>query len=270
MAGKLAGQVAIVTGAGRGFGRAIALRLAAEGAAVAVVSRTRAQLDQVVAQIESAGGRGLATPGDVTRRDDVARVADAAASRFGPVSLLVSNAGVPGPFGPIGVVNPDDWWSSQELHVRAPLLFASAVLPGFHARGGGRIIIVASRGGIEVAPCLSAYCVGKSTQIRLAQHLAAEGKEHGVSAFAIEPGTVITDMAEYTLNSPDAQRWVPHMLESLREIKAKSDPAQGLARCAEMCARLASGQYDGLSGRYLCPEDDFDALLRHGGSHGGS
>ena len=270
MAGKLAGQVAIVTGASRGFGRAIALRFAAEGAAVAVTSRTRAELDRTVAQIESAGGRALAVPGDVTRRDDVTRVVSAAASRFGAVSLLVSNAGIPGPFGPIGVVDPDDWWSSHAIHVRAPLLFASAVLPGFRVRGGGRIIIVSSRGGVEVAPSLSAYCVGKATQIRLAQHLAAEGKEQGVSVFAIEPGTVITDMAENTMASPDAQRWLPDMIVTLRQIKAQADPAQGLSRCAEMCVRLASGQYDGLSGRYLAPEDDFDALLREDKSHGGN
>jgi len=269
MAGKLAGQVAIVTGAGRGFGRAIALGFAAEGAAVTVTSRTRAELDQTVAEIESAGGRALAVQGDVTRRDDVARVVDAATARFGAVTLLVSNAGVPGPFGPIGVVDPDEWWSSQGIHVRAPLLFASAVLPGFRARGGGRIIIIASRGGVEVAPSLSAYCVGKATQIRFAQHLAAEGKEHGISAFAIEPGTVITDMAEKTMAATDAQRWLPHMIETLQQIKAQSDPKQGLARCAEMCVRLATGRYDGLSGRFLSPEDDFEALLHEEKSHGG-
>lgn len=269
MAGQLAGQVAIVTGAGRGFGRAIAMRIAAEGAAVTVTSRTRTELDQVVDAIGSAGGRALAVAGDVTRRDDVKRVVDAAAAQFGAISLLVSNAGVPGPFGPIGFIDPDDWWSSQALHVRAPLLFASALVPGFQARGGGRAIIIASRGGVEVAPSLSAYCVGKATQIRFAQHLAAEGKEHSIRAFAIEPGTVITDMAEYTMASPDAQRWLPHMIETLKQIKSESDPAQGFARCTEMCVRLASGRYDGLSGRYLTPDDDFDALLREENSHGG-
>lgn len=69
-------------------------------------------------------------------------------------------------------------------------------------------------------------------------------------------------MAEATLASPDAQRWLPHMLASLKEIKAQSDPKAGLARAAEMCVKLASGRYDGLSGRYLTPDDDFDALLR--------
>ena len=262
MAGELSGATAIVTGAGRGFGRAIALRFAAEGAAVTVTARTQSQLDSTAAEIKSAGGRALAIAGDVTRREDVARVVQAATEAFGPVTLLVSNAGLPGPFGPIGVVDPDVWWASQAVHVRAPLLFASAVLPGMQRRGGGRIIVVASRGGNEVGPSLSAYCVGKATQIRLAQHIAAEGKEHRVTAFAIEPGTVITDMAEDTLASPDAQRWLPHMLESLKQIKAQNDPQEGFARCTTMCVKLASGRYDALSGRYLTPDDDFDALVR--------
>jgi NAD(P)-dependent dehydrogenase (short-subunit alcohol dehydrogenase family) len=264
MAGVLHSQVAIVTGAGRGFGKAIAQRFAAEGAAVTVTARTRGQIEETAKAITARGGRALAVPGDATRREDVARVVERTVAQFGPVSLLVSNAGHGGPFGPIGVVDPDEWWASQALHVRAPLLFASAVLPGMQKRGGGRVIIVASRGGVEVAPSLSAYCVGKATQLRFAQHLAAEGQEHHVAVFAIEPGTVITDMAEATLASPDAQRWLPHMLASLNEIKANSDPQAGLARCADMCVRLASGRYDGLSGRYLTPDDDFDALLRAG------
>jgi hypothetical protein len=71
-------------------------------------------------------------------------------------------------------------------------------------------------------------------------------------------------MAEATLASADAKRWLPHMLEQLKQIKGRSDPEAGLARCAEMCVRLASGRYDGLSGRYLTVDDDLDALLRAG------
>ena len=130
MARELEGQVAIVTGAGRGIGKGIALRFAAAGAAVAVTSRNKAQLDQVVGEIEAAGARGLAVAGDATKREDVARVARAAAEKLGGVTLLVNNAGLAGPYGPIGIVDPDEWWAAQEVHIRAPLLFMSAVLPG--------------------------------------------------------------------------------------------------------------------------------------------
>ena len=94
------------------------------------------------------------------------------------------------------------------------------------------------------------------------EHAAAEAKEHGVSVFSIEPGTVYTDMTEHTIASPDAQRWVPQMVEYLKNLKATTDPAPGLARCAEMCVQLASGRYAALSGRFLLQQDDFEELLR--------
>src|SRR5689334_8677883 len=115
---ELKGQVALVTGAGRGFGRAIALRLAHEGAAVTVTARTRAQLDETVAQIAAAGGRAHAVVADVTDRAQVERVVAETRARFGGLSLLINNAGVPDPFGPLWTVDPDAWWDAQAVHIR--------------------------------------------------------------------------------------------------------------------------------------------------------
>ena len=261
MSNELAGQVAIITGGGRGFGKAIAMAFAAEGAAVTVTARSTRQLDSTVAQIKAAGGKAFAVPGDVTNRKDVERVVSAAHRHFGPTTLLVNNAGLASPFGPIGTIDPDEWWAAQAVHVRGPFLFISGVLPEMISAKKGRIINVASLGGTRVEPNLSAYCVGKATEIRLTEQVAAEGKPHGISAFAIEPGTVYTDMAEATINDPKAQRYMPGMLEVLKKIRDTEDPAKGLARCAAMCVKLASGRYDGLTGRYLTPDDDFDDLL---------
>jgi NAD(P)-dependent dehydrogenase (short-subunit alcohol dehydrogenase family) len=262
MAGELAGQVALITGGGRGFGKAIAKAFAAAGAAVTVTARTTKQIDSTVAEIKAAGGNAFAVPGDVTNRKDVERVVSAAHRHFGPTTLLVNNAGLAGPFGPIGTLDPDEWWASQAVHVRGPFLFISMVLPDMIRTRTGRIINVASLGGTRVEPNLSAYCIGKATEIRLTEQVAAEVKQHGISTFAIEPGTVYTDMAEATIADPSAQRWVPGMIEFLKQIKAQNDPGPGLARCARMCLDLASGRYDALTGRYLTPEDNFDELLR--------
>jgi len=258
---NLAGQIAIVTGGGRGFGKAIARGLAAAGAAVTVTARSRNQLDATVAEIEAAGGRALAVAGDVTNRADVARVVEAAERKFGPTTVLVNNAGVTGPFGPVWTSDPDDWWDAQAVIVRGTLLFMRAVMPGMVARRAGTVINVSALGGQWFAPKLTAYAVAKSSQIRLSEHAAAEAKEHGVSVFSIEPGTVYTDMTEHTITSPDAQKWVPQMVEYLKKLKETTDPAPGLARCAEMCVQLASGHYAGLTGRFLLPGDDFDKLL---------
>jgi NAD(P)-dependent dehydrogenase (short-subunit alcohol dehydrogenase family) len=257
----LAGERAIVTGGGRGFGNAIALGLAAAGAAVTVTARSKDQLASTVAEIESAGGKALAVAGDVVNRADVARVVAAAELKLGPTTILVNNAGVTGPFGPVWVTDPDDWWDAQAVVVRGTLLFMHAVMPGMVARRKGCVINVAALGGQWFAPKMTAYAVAKSSQIRFSEHAAAEAKEFGVSVFSIEPGTVMTDMAERTINSPDAQQWLPKMVEYLKELKKTSDPAPGLARCAEMCVQLASGRYAALSGRFLLPRDDFDKLL---------
>ena len=260
MAGKLAGETAIVTGAGRGFGKAIALGLAEEGAAITVTARSNDQLDAVAREIEAAGGRALAVVGDVTKRDDVARVVAAAEKKFGSTSVLVNNAGITGPFGPLWVIDPDAWWKAQEVMVRGTLLFMRAVMPGMIEQHKGSVINVASLGGQWFMLHVSCYGIGKMSQIRLSELAAAEAKGHGVCVYVIEPGTVITDMAETTMAAEDAKRWVPQMVESLKRLKQNGDPAPGLARCAEMCVQLASGKYAALAGRFLIPRDDFDKL----------
>jgi 3-oxoacyl-[acyl-carrier protein] reductase len=258
----LKGQVAIVTGGGRGFGRAIAQRFAAEGAKVVVTARTQKQLEETVEIIRSCGGEALGVAGDVASREDVANAVRAAENRFGPVSLLVSNAGISGPFRPIWNVDPDKWWEAQMVHVRGMLLYCCAVLRGMVGRKAGRIIVVSSLASQIIEKNFSAYAVSKATQVRLVEHLAAEVKEFGISVFAIEPGTVHTDLAVGAINSPDIRQWRPGMAEMLEIMRDTTDPAEGLAKCANLCYRLASGECDILSGQYMDVREDLDEKLR--------
>jgi NAD(P)-dependent dehydrogenase (short-subunit alcohol dehydrogenase family) len=260
MAGRLEGQVALVTGASSGFGEAIALGLASEGAAVALVARSKDKLADLAARIEAAGGRALAIPGDVTVRADVEAAVAETERRLGAITLLVNNAGVPGPFGPIGAVDPDAWWAAQAIHVKAPLMFMGAVMPAMRASKRGRIVNVASMGAKLVRYAMSAYGVGKRAEVALTEHAALEGKDDGVFAFAIHPGLASTGMSDATLNDPDAQKWAPKMIATVKERQAQVDSAAGLKRCVEMCVDLGSGDYDALTGRFLFPEDDFDKL----------
>jgi len=262
MTGLLTGQVALITGGGRGFGKAIALRFAAEGASVAVTARTRAEIDQTAAEIAAAGGDGFAVSADVTLPADVARVVHATAERFGPVTLLVNNAGIPGPFAPIWATDPDEWWFAQEVHIRAPFLFLREVLPSMIDRRAGRIIVVSAMGSHRLDFGMSPYCLGKCAQNRLVKLVAEETREFGVKAFAVDPGFAITEMAEITIRDPGAQRWKPEMIERLKERKAAPDPLLDLDRCAQRCLDLASGRYDGLTGSYSELQDDLDEMLR--------
>jgi NAD(P)-dependent dehydrogenase (short-subunit alcohol dehydrogenase family) len=256
---ELQGQVAIVTGSGRGFGRAIAAGLAAAGAAVVVTSRTQAEIDETVRLIEEGGGQAACIRADVTSLPDVQHLRTVAESRFGPVTLAVHNAGVPWPFGPTWLVDPARWWSAQQVHVLGTMHCISAFVPGMVERGSGRVVVVSSAGGTRVAPHMSGYGVAKATQIRLIEFLGAEGKPYGVSAFAIHPGDELTGISDLTMNDPDAQRWVPWFVGRLTE-RIGSDGTAGFKACADLVARLASGRYDRLSGQYLTPDDDLDSL----------
>jgi NAD(P)-dependent dehydrogenase (short-subunit alcohol dehydrogenase family) len=258
---ELSGQVAIVTGSGRGFGRAIAEGLAAAGAAVVVSSRTQSEIDDTAKSIGAAGGKALAVAADVTKLPDVQRLRAAAEDAFGPVTLAVHNAGVPWPFGPTWLVDPGRWWSAQQVHVLGAMHCISTFVPGMVERGSGRMIVISSAGGTRVTPYMSGYSLAKATQIRLVQFLAAEGRERGVSAFAMHPGDELTGISDLTMNDPDAQRWVPWFVGDLVGRKeAGSDGTAGFRACAALCVLLGSGRYDRLSGQYLTPGDDLDAL----------
>lgn len=255
------GEVVFVTGGGRGFGRAMAERFAAEGAAVGVVSRSREQLDEVVRTIEAAGGRAMGAAADLTNPEDIARAVGEVRGAFGPITRLVSNAGVPGPFGPLWVTRPDEWWQAQSVHIRAPYLLLHAILPEMVERGEGRVITVSALASRLTLGALSAYSVGKAALNKMVEMVAEELKETPVKIFAIEPGFVVTQLAVDTENSPDAQKYLPHMMHYLDEGRNRPDADADLYRCAQRAVDLFSGRYDALSGRYIEPDDPIDAWV---------
>ncbi len=253
-------KVALVTGGGRGIGRAIALRLAAEGHAVGVASRSRAQLDEVVRDIEAAGGTALALTCDVTRQQDVTRAIETARTQLGDITVLVNNAGISGPLGPIGVADPHAWWAAQAVHVLGALLFMTDIVPRMAARGGGRIINVCSVAGVMIANNFSSYAVAKSTLIRLSEHVAAERRAQNIQVFPIQPGTILTDMARQTLALPDAAQWAAPLVGMLQRLTPEQSD-RALAKMQDFVADLARGRFDALSGRYLDVDQDPAALL---------
>ena len=262
MTGRLAGQSALVTGAGRGFGRSIALRLAADGAAVALVARSRDQLESVADEIRAAGGRAIAAPADVTAPAEVKAACEAARAAHGAPSILVSNAGVPGPFGPVWETDIEAWWRAEAVHIRAPYLFMHALMPDMIAARRGRVICISAIATKLTLPFLSAYSVGKAALNKLVAMAAEEARPHNVQVFAVEPGFVITQLAEDTYNDPDARKWMPHMLSYLDEGRGRENGDADLHRTAERCAVLAAGDYDILTGRYMELPDPIDEWKR--------
>jgi NAD(P)-dependent dehydrogenase (short-subunit alcohol dehydrogenase family) len=243
LSANLSHEVAIVTGAGRGIGRAVALSLAAEGAAVGVFARTEAEITATHALIAAAGGRAHAVPVDVKDAAAVRIAVSETVARLGPVTLLVNNAGTPGPAGPDWEIDPETWFECIEVIVRGAFLLSQAVVPAMIARGSGRIINVASLTGIRARPPITATSVAKTALIRFSEGLALQLGEHGVRVFAIHPGVVRTRLLEsYGLQIPEQMFVEPE-------------------RAGALCVRLASGRYDLLSGRFLGIADDLDGLV---------
>lgn len=252
----LSQQVALVTGGGRGIGRAISEALAAAGAAVAVVARSSEQLLETVRRITATGGRALAHTADVTDRQAVEQAVAAIERQFGPVDLLINNAGQAKPFGPLAEIDPDEWWRCLEVNLRGPLLCSHAVLPRMIRRRRGRIINVASGAGTRAIPALSAYVVSKAALIRLTENLAAEVRGQGIQVFAIQPGTVRTAMAKEALASEAGLRWMPWFREIFeRGLDVPPD------RAAQLVLLLASGRADALTGRFFAVEENVERLL---------
>jgi len=262
MTGRLAGQSALVTGAGRGFGRSIALRVAADGASVTLVSRSGGELEAVAEDIRAAGGKAIVATADVSDPDQVAAACAKAREAFGAPELVVSNAGVPWPFGPVWDTDIDKWWKAEAIHIRAPYLLMRNLMPDMIAAKRGRIICISAIATKMTIPYLSAYSVGKAALNKLVEMAAEEARPHGVQVFAVEPGFVITQLAEDTYNDPDARKWMPHMLDYLDQGRGREDGEADLARTAERCAVLAAGQYDILSGRYMELPDPIDEWKR--------
>jgi len=257
----LAGRSALVTGAGRGIGRAIAERLAAEGARVTLVARDRERLEAVAQGIRDAGGDAQAVAAHVASGPDVETAIAAATASFGPVSILVNNAGTPGPFGPLGTIDPQEWWQAQSVNVLGPVLFMHAVIPAMREQRTGRIINIVSSAGLQPVPHLSAYAVSKNTLVRVTETVDIEERGRGIRVFALHPGTITTDMARSTIGSPEAQRWVPEGVAMLRG-RSDAESARDLKRCCDVVAWLAAGRFQALGGRYLDLWWDLEAEAR--------
>ena len=186
-------QVSLVTGAGSGIGRAIAEKLAREGKRVVVNDLEEASAEEVVAGIEESGGEATSAPGDVSDPEDVGRMVERAREAFGPIEVLVNNAGY-GQQKPFVELTVEDFDRMIGVHLRGTFLCTSAVLPGMLAAGRGVIVNVASQlgqiGGVE----LSHYSAAKAGIIGLTKSLAREVSAQGVRVNAVAPGPINTEL----------------------------------------------------------------------------
>ena len=234
--------VAVITGAGRGIGRALALELASHGWATALGARSEGEIGETAALI---GASALAIRADVRDEDSVRQLMQRTERELGPIDLLVNNAGAPGFFGPTWEADSAVWWEAFETNMRGTFLCCHAALPAMVERRRGRIVNVASGAGQMSIPNMSAYVSSKAAVIRFTETLAREVKPHGISAFSIQPGTIRTRMAE-TLLASNAAKYVPFLADIFKNGQDETPE-----KAAALVSYLASGRGDARSGQFI-------------------
>jgi len=232
---ELDGQIALVTGGGRGIGANIARELRAGGARIALAARTSEQIEEVAFDIDA-----YPVVTDVSKQDSVEVMVRAVESNLGPIDLLCANAGIASRDERAWESDPDEWWRTFEVNVLGVYLCCRAVIPGMLSRGRGRIVITGSGAAYLPGSSNTAYSASKAAVWRFGEVLARQ-LEGRIPVFIFSPGLVQTQMTSW---APDDAPWTPaHLAPRLVRV-------------------LASGRADALAGRYIHAEhDDIEDLI---------
>jgi 3-oxoacyl-[acyl-carrier protein] reductase len=193
----LSGKVAIVTGAGRGIGRAVALLLGRSGSRVVLASRNESQLQAASEEIQAQGGEALVVPTDLTRDEEIERLVAETLKAWGSIDYLVNNAGW-GKHAPVIKAAVEDWDRTFQVNLRAPMILSQMVLPTMTANRGGAIVSIGSISGKSGQANTSAYSASKSGLIGFSQSLYEEIREYGIKVSVIMPGFVDTELIPLT------------------------------------------------------------------------
>ncbi len=255
---KLKGQVAIITGAGRGIGRAIALAYAREGARLALAARGEAELEETAAAVRELGGEAITVRTDVTSQIATERLVRRVVEHFGRIDVLVNNAGISGPVGPLQSNDIAEWVDTINVNLTGTFLVCRAVIPVMLQQGSGRIINLSGAGVANAWSNMSAYCSSKAAVVRLTEVIAQELDGKGITVNALGPGSVHTSMWErMTEQAAEAGAEFIHQLGQ-RVLSGGGAPIDD---CAELAVWLASGESGALTGRIIsAAADDYRSL----------
>jgi NAD(P)-dependent dehydrogenase (short-subunit alcohol dehydrogenase family) len=257
----LLGKNVLVTGAGRGIGKRLAIGFASAGAQVGLFARSKPELDLTQLEIEHAGGKALRLRGDVRNREQVTAAIERMKAHFGPVQVLVHAAAVQGPIGPFSKASAtelDAWWDTLETQMRGAVHACRAVLPDMiHARTG-KIILISGRGGAEPWPNFSAYSSAKAALVRFSETLAEEVRDANVQVNALSPGGSYTSMTDEILAARNSISDTDY--ENALQVRVTGGVTAD--KQTELALFLASERSNHVSGKLIHVQDDWKKLER--------
>ncbi|KLO14712.1 NAD(P)-binding protein [Schizopora paradoxa] len=262
--GALENKVALVTGAGRGIGRAIAIALAQAGARVALLARTKSQLDEVAEEIKTKYGRNtLVLPVDVTNQSDVAAAFKKTENELGKLDVLIANAGIAlwRPF--LHLDFNEDFWRIMEVDFKAPMFLIQLAMKSMVERKAGAIIAISGQGVVQRFPGLSGNSASKvALHIAigaLQDELDASG-ESGVHMYTLCPGVVKTELFKgYNLFEEDMEKMKQGSTKSWKGLLDTAGDSPEL--CAQTCVYIATGKAKELRGRYIDVSKDIQSVV---------
>jgi 3-oxoacyl-[acyl-carrier protein] reductase len=254
---KLKGKVAIVTGAGRGIGKAISISFAREGAKLVVVSRTFSEVLETAREIEMVGGEALPLRVDVSSKGEVEEMVERACERFKGIDVLVNNAGILGPVGALHENDVDEWIKTIHVNLIGAFLCCRAILPLMIQQRSGKIINLSGGGAAYPRPNFSAYACSKAAVVRLTETLAEEVKDYNIQVNAIAPGVVKTRLVEEIAAA--REKAGERALSDARRVLEGS--GVGFEPVTKLAVFLASDESNGLTGRLISAVwDDWRSL----------
>jgi 3-oxoacyl-[acyl-carrier protein] reductase len=246
----------LITGAGRGIGKRLALGFAKAGNRVALLARSKAELDLAHLEIEHAGGNALRIRADVTDFEQVNAAVDRMRVHYGEVDVLICAAAVPGPIGPFADQSPKAWIDTIQTNLLGVMNACRAVLPHMVARRAGKIVVLSGPGAANARPNLSAYAASQAAVVRLVETIAEENREHNVQINCMGPGGTYTSMTDEILRAGERAGWKE--TEEALEIRQTGGVAP--EKQIQLALFLASEPSNHISGKLIHASDDWKRL----------